>query len=160
MATTNTVYSDGYIGAETLLLKRDIYKGIFDRYRENEGLTDFLLNFGYKQKTANTTYNWWEHDYLIQSVTVEAAPAFTTTVGRTGASNDIAVVTIQSTSHQETGTRSPFIVGQLVMIGGVRGRISAVDKSVDDAHVYTIVTVSATDTWTGATSFRLVLFQL
>ncbi len=141
--TTNTVYTDGYIGTETFLLDREIHNKIFDRYRENEGLTDFLLNTGRVQTSANTTFHHWEHDYLINSAIVESSVLSNGT-----GTNDVATVTIEEVSHQETGTKSPFIVGDLVLIAGLRGRVMAVNKSVDDAHVYTINTLDAA-TWVG-----------
>lgn len=138
--STGTVYTDGYIGSETFLLKRDIYKKIFDRYREAEGLADLLLNLGYKSVTDNTTYHWWEHDYLINSVTIAS------TTGGVGAGVAV-VITIDTASHQESGTLSPFIEGFLVMIGDMRGRIMSVDKSTPNAHTYTILPIDNTENW-------------
>lgn len=134
------VFTEGYIGGEVFLQKREIYKALFNRYREPEGLADVLINLGYKDVADNSTFHHFELDYLINLVVVESMAA--------GSGAGVAaVITIEEDSHQESGTLSPFTVGTLVIMGGMRGRISVTNKTVDDAHVYTVVPVDNTEDW-------------
>jgi hypothetical protein len=141
---TNSQYNKNFIGAETLLLRRDIYHAIHNRYREKEGLAEILLNLGKKKKTANTTFNWFEHDYLINTVTgvtgdgtPNPAPTASTMIVEVGAG-----------SHQDSlgtvGEYSPFLVGDLVKANIGAGtenyafQIKAVDKTSAGNHLYTL----------------------
>lgn len=148
---TSTVYTEGYIGGEDFLLEREIYKGIFDRYRENEGLVDFLLNTSRLSTSATTSYNWWEHGYLLNSAVIESG-----VIANGQATNDKATIVIEEVSHQTanpkhgspvTGDLSPFMVGDTVMIAGQRGRVMVKNTSTADAHIYTIYTIDQS-AWT------------
>jgi hypothetical protein len=139
--TTASNYTNAYIGAETFLNKREIYKGIFNKYREPEGLIDMLINLGFKKKSANTTFHWWEHDFLINSVTI-ASVNF-----QGGGAGVSMIVTIDAASHQEGGKNSFFNAKDLVMVGEMRGYIESVNKTVDGAHTYTIKPVEPTEDW-------------
>lgn len=138
---TDSRYTKAYIQGEDLLLRRDIYKYIHNRYREGEGLADLLLQLGRKKKTANTLFNHWEHDYLINSVTIDSI-----SVPSAGAGTAITIV-IDAASHQEGGNNSPFLVNDLVMIGQMRGKVTAVDKSTPGAHEYTLTPIDNTEDW-------------
>lgn len=138
---TSSVYTDSYIGAETFLNKRDIYNKIFNTYREDEGLADLLLNLGRKRRTDNTTFHHWEDDFLIsEGVAAAGAP-----VVAAGVAGDSATIALDATSHQEAGTRSPFMVGDQLMVSGgglitsqVRVRVMAINKGTANAHELTI----------------------
>ena len=142
---TGATYTDGYIGGETYLLDREIHKKIFDTYRENEGLVDLLLNTKKVSTSANTTYRWWEDGFLINSAIVESVVEATNT-------SATATVTIEEVSHQTplggtTGINSPFVVGDLVMLNGQKGRVM-VKTPTPNAHVYAIEKLDGTN-WTG-----------
>ena len=99
-------YNNGFIGAETLLLRRDIYRAIHDRYREGEGLADVLLGLGKKVKTANTTFNWFEDDYLINTATMAGLDTAAINPG------DPAIVEVTP----DADGLSPFLAGDLIMV--------------------------------------------
>jgi hypothetical protein len=153
---TNSVYTEQYIGAEAFLNKRDIYNKIFNTYREDEGLADLLLNLGKKKKTDNTTFHHWEDDFLIAEGLVASGD------GAAAGAGDTETITLNASSHQDAGTRSPFMVGDLLMVSGggvtgqVRVRVMAVNKTVDNAHTLTLRPVSSTGDISGITGGELL----
>lgn len=134
--------TNSYLAPNTFIHKRDIAKKVFPRYREDT-LFDFLFYTDRKVVTDNTRFNWFEWDYLYGFAVVETNVAG----GGAGAST---VITIEEASHQDSGTKSAGKKWDSVMVNGIRGWVSAIDKSVDDAHTYTIKPVKATDDF-GAT---------
>lgn len=140
---TGSNYTAEYIGAETFINKRDIQKQIFNRYREDEGLADLLVNLGKKRKTDNTTFHHFEHDFLINEAEVDSVVA-----PNPAAPGDAVIVQITTASHQESGLKSPFLKGDLVLLAGIRGQITAVDKVTANAHEYTITPNKAASDFT------------
>lgn len=140
---TGSNYTAEYIGAEQFINKRDIQKAIFNRYREDEGLGDLLINLGKKRKTDNTTFHHFEHDYLINEVEVDSVVA-----PNPAAPGDAVIIQITTDSHQESGLKSPFLKSDLVQLAGIRCRIEAIDKSTANAHEYTLRPVNSADDFT------------
>ncbi len=123
----------GFIAANSVYDQRDIYDKIYDRHRE-ASLFDYLIVSGRTMKTDNTTFNWFEDDFLSSSITIE-------TFTGTGAGVPI-VVTIEEADHQESGTLSPGLQRDHVIVytatGPVHGYVTAKSTAVDDAHTITI----------------------
>lgn len=137
--------TSAYISPSTYLTKRDIRKKIFPRYRE-ENLFDFLFHSGRKKVTVNERFDWWEDDYLYSS-------AATASKSGTNGAGNTATVTITSASHFESGTQSGGRVNDLALVhttsGIIKVFVSAVDRTTDSAHVYTLKPIVATDNLVG-----------
>lgn len=137
-SSTGTTYTSTYIDGEILLNKRDIYKKIFNRYREDEGIADMLLNLGKKRVTDNTVFNHFEHDFLINEAVIEEARGTLPT-----APGEPLTVLITDDSHQEGGTKSPLIEGDLVQVLGIKSLVVSVNKAAVGDHEYTIKPVDS-----------------
>lgn len=124
-----------YLAPNTFIHKREIARKVFPRYREDT-LFDFLFYTDRKVESANTRFNWFEWDYLYGFATVETNVAG----GGAGASTTI---TIEEASHQDSGTKSSGKLWDSVIVNGIRGWVSAIDKGTDDAHTYTIKPVDS-----------------
>ena len=129
--------TNSYLAPNTFIHKRDIAKKVFPRYREDT-LFDFLFYTDRKVRTDNTRFNWFEWDYLYGYATVLSNTA-------TGGAGLPTTITIDSASHQESGTKSAGKKWDSVIVNGIRGWVSAIDKSTDNAHTYTIKPIKATD---------------
>jgi len=136
-ASVEGVLTNGYLAPNTFIHKRDIMKKVFPRYREDT-LFDFLFYTDRKEVTDNTRFNWFEWDYLYGYGTIASHPA-------SGGAGTAVVFTLNAASHQDSGKYSAGKQWDLVTINGIRGWVTAVDKSVDDAHTYTVKPVVATD---------------
>ena len=142
-SSTGTTYTSTYIDGDVLINKRDIYKEIFNRYREDEGIADMLLNLGKKRVTDNTVFNHFEHDFLINEAIIDSVVGTAPT-----AAGEPLEILITADSHQESGATSPLIKGDLVQILGIRGLVAAVDKASVGAHEFTIKPVDSADDFT------------
>ena len=136
-ASVEGFLTNSYLAPNSFIHKREIAKKVFPRYREDT-LFDFLFYTDRKVLSDNTRFNWFEWDYLYGYATVLSNVAG----GGAGAST---AITINTASHQESGTKSAGKVWDSVIVNGIRGWVSAQNKTVDDAHVYTIKPVNALD---------------
>lgn len=127
--------TNAYLAPNTFIHKREIAKKVFPRYREDT-LFDFLFYTDRKVKSDNTRFNWFEWDYLYGYAIVETNVAG----GGVGAATTI---TIEEVSHQDSGTKSAGKKWDSVLVNGIHGWVSATNKTVDDAHTYTIEPVDA-----------------
>lgn len=139
------VLNSGYIATNTFINKRDIRKKIFPRYNE-QNLFDFMHITDRMKETDNTLFNWHELGYLygyaeVLSYTGGATPG------------TAVVVTIKTTSHQESGTKSSGKQWDLVLLGGIRGWVQTKTPTTS-AHVYTIKPVRSTDTFPASTALN------
>ena len=162
-SSTGTNYTSTYIDGEVLLNKRDIYKTIFNRYREDEGIADMLLNLGKKRVTDNTLFHHFEHDFLINEAVIEAVVDTVPNPAPTLPGEPLTVL-ITNDSHQEGGTKSPLIKGDLVQVLGIKALVVSVNKSVVEDHEYTIKPVDSTpvtgDDFTPKTNLFIFLTPL
>lgn len=124
----------GYIAPNSVYDKRDIYQKIFNRHRE-ETLFDYLIHSNRRMVTDNTTFNWFEDDFLFSSITVGSK------AGTLGAGNPVTI-TISSVSHQEAGTLSPGKPKDQVIVytatGNIQGYVTAKNTGTPNAHTLTI----------------------
>lgn len=120
----------GYLAPNTFLNKREIAKKIFPRYRENT-LFDFLFYTERKVMSDNTLFNWHEWDYLYGFATVLSNVAG-------GGAGAPTTITISTASHQESGTKSSGKKWDSVLVNGIHGWVSAIDKDTPNAHTYTV----------------------
>lgn len=126
-----------YLAPNTFIHKREIAKKVFPRYREDT-LFDFLFYTDRKKVSDNTRFNWHEWDYLYGFGTILDQ------VGAGGAGVE-TTFTLDTASHQESGTKSSGKKWDTVMVNGIRGWVSAIDKGTPNAHTYTVKPVVATD---------------
>jgi len=140
-ASVEGVLTNGYLAPNTFIHKRDIMKKVFPRYREDT-LFDFLFYTDRKEVTDNTRFNWFEWDYLYGYGTVDSNTA-------SGGAGNAVDITLTAGSHQESGTKSAGKKWDSVIVNGIRGWVTAVDKGTDDAHVYTVAPVRSTDDFGG-----------
>lgn len=140
-------YTSAYISPETFLNARDIRREIFDKYNERN-LLDMLWHSGYKMITDRTRFNWFEHDFLYSYFQIASS------TGTPGAGNPVTITVKVITPAETEGpgswavaayTVSPGKKTDTVMVGDVRGWISATDKTTDGAHTYTISPVDVND---------------
>lgn len=125
-----------YLAPNSFIHKREIAKQVFPRYREDT-LFDFLFYTERKVLSDNTRFNWFEWDYLYGYATVLSNVATNTAGAPT-------TITIDTASHQESGTKSSGKKWDSVMVNGIHGWVSAIDKSTANAHTYTIQPVDDT----------------
>jgi hypothetical protein len=154
---TGSDFNRQFIGAEVLLNRRDIYKAIHNRYREGEGLADLLIGLGKKKKTVQTTYNWFEHDYLINTISGSVSAK---------AADQLTVEVTPDDGAGGAGSFSPGLVGDIVMVNTpgnnerVRCRIQAIVKGV--THDYTLERVNdaidLTSVFTAPTPFDVDVY--
>lgn len=140
-ASVEGVLDGPYLAPNTFILKRDILNRVFPKYREDT-LFDFLMYTDRKKESDNTRFNWHEHDYLYGFATVLSNTA-------SGGAGNSVDVTIDTASHQETGTKSAGKKGDSIIVNQIRGWVTAIDKSTANAHVYTIKPVRAADDFGG-----------
>lgn len=124
-----------YLAPNTFIHKREIAKKVFPRYREDT-LFDFLFYTDRKVVSDNTRFNWHEWDYLY---------GFGTILDQVGAGGAGVVTTfiLDTASHQESGTKSSGKKWDTVMVNGIKGWVSGVDKGTPNAHEYTVKPVDA-----------------
>lgn len=135
-ASVEGILTNGYLAPNSFIHKREIAKRVFPRYREDT-LFDFMFYTDRKVESDNTMFNWFEWDYLYGYAVVE-----TNVAG--GGAGAATTITIEEVSHQESGTKSAGKKWDNVLVGGIHGWVSAVDKDTDDAHTYTIKPVDDT----------------
>lgn len=138
-------YTASFVSPANYINKPEVRNEIFDAYDE-QMLYDFLIHSNKTIKSKNTTYRWMEHDSYFHTHTVESKS------GSAGANNPVTITleegTGAPTDHQSSGTLSAPRKKNIVMVytatGAFRGYVTAVDKSVADAHTVTIKPVDAT----------------
>lgn len=158
--SVNSTYTNGYISPETFLNKREIRREVFDKYNERS-LIDMLWHSKRKQLADNTRFNHFEHDYLYSYVQQAGAASGTSSAGNP------VTITAKVISPAETEgpgswaetsySTSPFKVGDLVLIGAVRGWITAVNKTTAGAHTFTAYPVDQNDNIVAAASADLYI---
>lgn len=136
-ASVEGVLTNGYLAPNTFIHKREIAKKVFPRYREDT-LFDFLFYTDRKVQSDNTRFNWHEWDYLYGYATVASHPA-------SGGAGTAVEFTVDTASHQESGTKSAGKKWDSVIINGIRGWVTAVNKATPNAHTYTVQPVKSTD---------------
>ena len=132
------IMNEGYVSNIDFLHDRDIYKKLFNRYHEDT-LLDFFEQTGRELVTINGTFHHFEKDWIFSTITVEGAIA-----GGASAGAD-ATITIAAADHQFNGTRSPYVVGDVLMIADTyRVWVKSKDQTTDNAHTITVTPLDST----------------
>ncbi len=130
-------YDANFVAPTTYLLKREIRNQIFQAYDER-AIYDFLIHSNKTQKSANTTFRWFEHDAYNHTHTIESF---------TGSGAGVPIVaTLEEVDHLSsgalTGNLSQIKTKDLVIVytatAAVRGYVTLTDKTSDTAHIVTI----------------------
>jgi hypothetical protein len=119
----------------------------------SEKYTQLLEMIGRKVKVENNSFYHYERTKRHPSVVVESI----TGGGSAGVDVD---VTIEEASHWDSGKKSPLRVGEVVQWAnnGRLGKITAINTSVDSAHVATIKPLRSTEQFNPALG-DVLLFQ-
>jgi len=135
-----------YVAPNTFLMKRDIRKKIFKRYKE-ETLFDWAVFTNRTVVTDNERFNWHELGYLYGYAQVQSSSAIAYTAGTK------VTIVLTADSHTENGTKSAgkdWDEVQLVINGTpVRGWVQSKDPSTPYAHSYVIKPIRQIDNITG-----------
>ena len=129
MDSSNRKFDDGYIGLDYLFRNPDVRDAIGMKYDEKS-----LFNSMYRQsnmrKTDQTTYHRWEFDRLFETVTIASAAG----------TGDERTLTLNAASHNDSGTTSPFKVGDIIQLNasGAKVRVVAKNPTSNNAHVLTV----------------------
>lgn len=134
--------TEAYLAPNTFLNKREIRKKVFKRYKE-ENLFDWAIYTGRIKESDNTRFNWFELGYLYGYGQIASSSAAAYTAGTK------VVVVLTAASHTNSGTKSPGKKWDEVLINNIRGWIQQEDKSVPNAHNYTVKPILSTDNITG-----------
>ncbi|NET30699.1 MAG: hypothetical protein F6K19_01680 [Cyanothece sp. SIO1E1] len=132
-APVDNVYDLPLLTPETVLMQRDIRQELFKRYSEQDIVLDFLIHSGRKKMTKAPEYYHFEKGYIVGEGEVES-------VSGSNADGAAATITLEESSHYESGKKTFFTVGQVVRIGtsGYQGLITAKDTTTDNAHTITV----------------------
>ena len=119
---------------------------------ENYAIVQMALgNSVMEAKSDNRQFYHYEKRGLHQAVTVNAAIV-------APAAGAAVTVTLGTGSYYSSGTQSPVRVGEVVriMTSGIEGQVTAVNKSVANAHTATITPLRAADAFVSAGSANLL----
>jgi hypothetical protein len=141
-----------FLSALAMGVDRSFTKELVDKYG-SDSYTFMLDLVGNKVKVENDTFYHGEKRKRFGSVVVES-------ITGGGSAGVDAVVTIEEASHYDSGTKSPGRVGEVVMWAnnGRLGKITSMNVSVADAHVYTIKPLKAAEQFNPALG-DVLLFQ-
>jgi len=121
------------------LHRPDVLKKLVEKYPGSYGrnMMQFYDSMGFSMEANNVTFEWWETDFIQSELEVEATgygPAAGPGLGLT--------VTLAAASHDASGTRSPMQQDDTLLIKSgvdiIPVRIRAVNKTVNNAHTFTI----------------------
>jgi hypothetical protein len=106
----------------------------------NEKYSQVLEMLGLKVKTENRDFYHYERRRRHASVKVAS-------LSGGGSPGVNALVTVSSENHYDSGSKSPGRLGEVVQAGvtGILGKITAINVTTPNAHVYTIAPLRSTE---------------
>ena len=105
-----------------------------------DNMTEFYRSIGYTAESPTRTFNWYEDRFVDWKLTHRNAIEPATAPGAA------ITFTLNAVSHNNSGTSSPVQVNDVLLFkNDTRGRVTATNKTVANAHTVTVVPLLTTD---------------